>query len=85
MIKTLELETIQLIFLNLGKQKKIELLENSNLNERECELLTFRFVHGKSLKDCSLYFGIEEDSVNKAQLKAVKKLYNYLKYNEKNR
>lgn len=75
MRKTIELETIQIIFLALGRNKKQELLDNSNLNDREVELLSLRLIQGKSLKECAEHFGIEEDSVNKAQLKAIKKLY----------
>lgn len=82
MRKTLELETIEILFLTLGNQEKILLLQNSNLNDREIKLLTHRLVQGKSLKECSEIFGIEEDSVNKAQLKAIKKLYLYLDCNK---
>lgn len=78
MRKTLELETIQILFSALDKKKKQEVLDNSNLYDREIELLSFRLINGKSLKECALYYGMEEDSVNKAQLKAVKKLYNFL-------
>lgn len=79
MRKTQELETVQIIFLSLGRNQKQELLDNSNLNDREKELLTHRLVNGKTLKECADYLGIEEDSVNKAQLKAVKKLFYFLK------
>ena len=78
MRKTIELETIQILFLTLGNQEKLFLLQNSNLTERESNLLTYRLVQGKTLKECSSILGIEEDSVNKAQLKAIKKLYLYL-------
>lgn len=79
MKKTTELETVQIIFFALGRKQKQDLLDNSNLNDREIELLSFRFIQGKSLKECANHFGIEEDSVNKAQLKAVKKLYQWVK------
>lgn len=78
MRKTQELETIQIIFLSLSRKQKEELLANSNLNNREIELLSLRLIDGKSLKECADYFGIEEDSVNKAQHRAVKKLYLFI-------
>lgn len=84
MRKTKELETVQILFLALNKNQKLDLLTNSNLTDRESELLIFRLVKGKTLKDCSEYFGIEEDSVNKAQLKAIKKFYNFLKIKSDN-
>lgn len=80
MKKTLELETVQIMFLALGRKQKQELLENSNLCDREITLLSCRLIKGLSLKECADLFGIEEDSVNKAQLKAIKKLYHYLAY-----
>ncbi len=83
MRKTQELETVQIIFLALSRNQKQELLDNSNLNDREKELLTHRLINGKSLKECATELGIEEDSVNKAQLKAVKKLFYFLKISKK--
>ena len=77
---TYELNYIRNVFKLLNRINKLELLETSNLKNREIELLTKRFINGETLKECAEYFGIEEDSVNKAQLKAVKKLYQYLKY-----
>lgn len=82
MKKSFELKTVQIVFFALSKTQKQSLLDNSNLNDREKELLTYRLIEGKSLKECANFLGIEEDSVNKAQLKAVKKLYFFLKINQ---
>lgn len=78
MKKTQELESIQNLFYLKCRAEKQDILFNSNLNDRETELLSFRLVQGKTLKECADHFGIEEDSVNKAQLKAVRKLYIFL-------
>ena len=77
---TYEMTYIKNVFKMLNRANKLKLLETSNLTNREIELLTKRFINGDSLKDCANYYRLEEDSINKAQLKAVKKLYKYLKY-----
>ena len=76
---TYEMNYIKNVLEMLSRNDKLNLLKTSNLNDREIELLTMRFVQGKSLKDCADYFKVEIDTINKAQLKTVKKLYSYLK------
>ena len=78
---TKELTKVKSYFELLGRNEKLTILNNSNLNDRDTALLTSRLVQGKSLKECSDDFGIEEDSINKAQLKAVKKLYYWIIFN----
>lgn len=63
----------------LGRKQKQELLENSNLNDRELTLLSFRFINGYSLKECAEELGLEVNTVSKNQLKAIKKLYEFIK------
>lgn len=75
---TRELSYCKSVVEKLGKKKSISMLEESCLTDRECKLLELRIVHGVSLKECSSILLIEEDSVNKAQLKASKKLYKWL-------
>lgn len=75
---TYQMNYIKNLFNFMARNEKLELLENSNLTDREVELLTKRFVKGESLKECALCFNLEEDTINKNQLKAVKKLYSFL-------
>lgn len=76
---TYQMEYVKNLFSKLGRSEKINLLAESNLNDRETELLLKRLVKGETIKDCSVYFNLEEDTINKKQLKAVKKLYSFLK------
>jgi hypothetical protein len=62
----------------MSRPDKLLLLENSNLNDREIELLSKRFIQGDTIKECAVYFNLEEDTIIKKQLKAVKKLYSFL-------
>lgn len=78
MRKTLESEIIQTKLLALSRAEKQNLLYNSNLNDREVELLSLRFINGKSLKECSEVYGLEINTVSKNQQKAMCKLYQYL-------
>lgn len=78
---TKETEYVKNVLTILNRDNKIDLLKKSNLYDREINLLVQRFVHGLSLKECAEQFGIEINTVSKNQLKAVRKLYNYMKYN----
>lgn len=73
-----QMNYIKNLFNFMARSEKISLLENSNLTDRETELLKRRLIKGESLKECALYFNLEEDTINKNQLKAVKKLYLFL-------
>lgn len=76
---TQQMEYIKTFFSGLGRADKQSILFNSNLTDREVDLLTKRFISGFSLKEIANEYSIEEDTVNKKQLKAVKKLYSFLK------
>ena len=76
---TYQMEYVKNLFSRLGRSEKVNILAESNLNDRESELLLKRLVKGETIKDCSVYFNLEEDTINKNQLKAVKKLYSFLK------
>lgn len=78
---TKETEYIKNVLTILSRDNKTDLLKKSNLYDREINLLLQRFVYGLSLKECAELFGVEINTVSKNQLKAVKKLYNYMKYN----
>lgn len=75
---TIETEYVKKQFLLLGRQEKLNLLLNSNLNDRELDLLIKRFVNGISLKECSDNMGMEVNSVSKIQQRAVRKLYIFI-------
>lgn len=67
----------------LGSDEKRSLIEKSNLNEREKKLVSLRFVDGKPIKDCCDELGIEIDALNKAQAKALLKLYFWINNKDK--
>lgn len=75
---TYQMNYIKNLFNFMARNEKVTLLENSNLTDREIELLKRRLIKGESIKECALYFNLEEDTINKNQLKAVKKLYSFL-------
>ena len=75
---TKETEYVKTLLRILGRQDKLDLLNKSNLTDRDITMLTRRFVYGHSLKEIAYDLGIEVNSLSKAQLKAVKKLYLYL-------
>lgn len=66
------------VFKLIGKQKSEELLERSNLTNREKIIVDSHLIQGLSLKECAGILLIEEDSVNKAQKKALVKLYTWI-------
>lgn len=76
---TNELEYIKTKFAMLNRESKLNLLKTSNLNDREISLLEYRLIKGISLKACSDLFNLEIDTINKYQLRAVKKLFKFLK------
>lgn len=70
-----ELDFCKTLFYTLGKTQARKLIQDSNLDERECLLIEYRLILGKSLKEVSDLLGIQEDSVNKSQNKTCKKLH----------
>lgn len=75
---TKELKYCKEVFNFLGREDFIRLLEKSNLTDRNKELIEMRFVHGKSIKECSDHLNIEENSVSKSQRKICRQLYKWL-------
>lgn len=76
---TCELNFVKVLFNTLGKTESLKLITDSNLTEREGQLLELRMVRGKTLKEVADVLMIEEDSVNKLQNKVCKKLYYWFK------
>lgn len=74
MTDSLSLEKIKNIFSLLGRAELTELLNNSNLSDRELEFMIIRFVRKCSLKECSEKFGISENAIAKMQSNTVNKL-----------
>lgn len=70
------------LFFTLGKQASKELIRRSCLTKREEQLLIMRFINGLTLKECSNYFILEENSVSKALQKSAVKLYKWLQMRE---
>lgn len=50
---TKETDFIKRMLDKLGRNGKIKLIDESNLNDRERDLLIKRFVNGLSIKECS--------------------------------
>ena len=75
---TKETDYFKVHFISLGKDKKIMILDNSPLTERESELIYNRFIKGLSLKECAELYGVEINSLSKHQHSIIKKLYPYL-------
>lgn len=73
-----EVEFCKNVFQLIGNKKSEELLERSNLTNREKVIIHSHILQGLSLKECAGILLIEEDSVNKAQKKALVKLYTWI-------
>lgn len=67
----------------LGSDEKKDLIEKSSLNNREKEIVSKRFIEGKTVKDCCDEMFLEVDAFNKAQAKALFKLYFWVSNREK--
>lgn len=78
MNKTQELIAFENKILFLNRKEKSELLKNSNLDDRELQLMSCRFVQGLSLKECADIFGLETNTISKNQTKIIRKLNSYL-------
>jgi len=77
---SLECRFIKTLFNSLSRVDKINLLNNSNLNDRERCLLETRFVKGLSAKESADYFNLEFDTYNKTYHRTVFKLYAWLEH-----
>lgn len=66
------------LFMSAGRKAGINILNFSNLTDREREVILCRLVKGLTLKECSELFVMEEDSVNKMQKRVCIKLYKFL-------
>ena len=79
MNKTQELIAFENRILFLNRKEKAELLENSNLDDRELQLISYRFIQGLSLKECANILGLEINTISKNQTKIIKKITNILR------
>lgn len=77
-METIETKTVKYILANLGTLEREQLINNSNLTEKEKQVLTLRFSKGKQVKECTEIFNMELEAFNKLQKKSVYKLYHWL-------
>lgn len=73
-----EVEYCKKLFMSAGRIAGINILNFSNLTDREREVILCRLIKGLTLKECSELFVMEEDSVNKMQKRVCIKLYKFL-------
>lgn len=59
----------------------MSLINDSNLNDRERNIIMMRYFEGLSIKECSERCGIEENSFKKCHKKVLHKLYAYMSVN----
>jgi DNA-directed RNA polymerase specialized sigma24 family protein len=78
MEKSKEVIFCKQLFLILGREKKTELLQKSNLTDRERRLFELRFVQGKTTQETADELNVAIDTFNKMQKKAFQKLYLWL-------
>lgn len=62
----------------LGRNEKENIICGSSLTDREMNILIYRFVRGLSLKESSERLNMEYDTFNKAQKRAIDKMYKFL-------
>lgn len=75
---TKEVYVCKKVLASSGRYTKLWIIKNSSLNDRERRIVYMRFVEGRSVAESSEILHIEESSFNKAQKKALVKLYKWL-------
>ena len=78
MTNSKELEEMKQLFSLLGRVEVTDLLNKSNLSDRELDFMISRFVKKQSLKECSELFGVSENAIAKLQIHTIHKLYNWI-------
>jgi DNA-directed RNA polymerase specialized sigma subunit len=73
-----EVDFCKKLFYTNGRNKIIELLDNSNLTEKEKLLLHSRYVEGLKIKEMCEKFHIEEEAYKKSQRRTLIKFYNFI-------
>lgn len=77
-MKTKQTKMVGAYFAPLGRIEKERIINDSPLSDREVNILSFRFVHGYSIKESSEKLNMDYDTFNKAQKRAIDKVYIYL-------
>lgn len=77
-METQETKTVKYILQNLSTLEREQLIDNSNLTDKEKQVLTLRFSKGKQVKECTELLNMEFEAFNKLQKKSVFKLYHWL-------
>lgn len=67
----------------LPREEKVRLLENSNLTNKERDIISFRIVDGLSIKEVCDKLAMDENAFVKAQRRAYAKLCFFLQNKEK--
>ena len=79
-METEEVTECKNLFYILGRNEKINLLNESNLDDREKEILVMKHISGMTAKEMSEKLSVSVDAYNKMQQKVYKKLYAWLKH-----
>lgn len=81
MKQSIEVEYCKNLFYISSRSKIISIIEDSNLNDRERELITARYVKGLSVKEICELLNLEEETYKKMHRKILSKLYIYITIN----
>lgn len=78
MNKSKEVIFCKQLFFILGRDEKIDLLQKSNLTDREKRLCELRFVKGETTQETADELNVTLDTFNKMQKRIFQKLYLWL-------
>lgn len=81
MKETQEVEYCKNLFYVKGRSDIEEIIENSNLNNRERELVKLRYIEGFRVKEICEALKVEESTYKKLHKKILSKLYIYITLN----
>lgn len=63
---------------SLGRFEKERVVRESNLNNRELNIIQFRYIDGNTISEASDKLQMTEEAFVKAQRKAIEKLYLFI-------
>ncbi|MBR6552808.1 MAG: hypothetical protein IKT89_08225 [Clostridia bacterium] len=75
---TKEVDYCKHLFLTTGRKQVLELIENSNLTNKERDIIYSRYLEGLGVKEMCEKYALEESTYKQAQKRILVKLYNYI-------
>lgn len=78
MKQTPEVTYCKNFFQTAGRSKVMATIEESNLTDRERELINARYIVGMQIKEICSKFGMEEEAYKKLQKKILIKFYRFM-------